>query len=254
MQARRRHFNSLTKAFFILFFAIIPFLSKAQVQRERSNSYWLVAKLDTKLSSKWSAFIELEERRFISPERALQRSLPYVGISYKGKDQLSLGFAYLNFTIFSPSIADLPVENNILEQRLNLWATYRFGPKKRFSIRLKHEYRLFDLKPDNGDLEFKRFINRWRIMLAYAFPLNKNWSLKALAELLVNYMANTSFKYFDQNRLYLGVKHKLSDKHSLELGYLHWYQENRTTDLFFDRHIVRLGWVYTLDLKSKDQT
>jgi len=254
MQATRRHFNGLTIAYFILFFAIIPFLIKAQGQTERSNSYWLVAKLETKLSSKLIAFIEFEERRFIGPERALQRSIPFAGVSYKAKDKLSLGLAYLNFVIFSPSIADQPVQNHIFEQRLNLWATYRFGLKKRFSTRLKHEYRLFDLEPDNGDLDFKRFINRWRLKLAYTHPLSDSWSLKTSAELLVNYAANTSFKYFDQNRLYFGVKHQLSDQHCLELGYLHWYQENRTTDLFFDRHIVRLGWVYTLDLRTKGQT
>jgi|GEM_PF-1868021 len=253
MQARRHHFNNLTKAFFVLFFAISPFFLKAQSQRERSSSYWLVAKAQAKLSTKWTAFIELEERRFMGPDRALQRSLPYLGLSFKAKDQLSLGLAYLNFTIFSPDLADQPVQNHILEQRFNLWANYTFGTKRNFSVQLKNEYRLFDLQPDNGNLNFKRFINRLRFMLAYNFPLSENWFFKASAELLINYSANTSFKYFDQNRLYLGVKHQLSDQHSLELGYLHWYQENRTTDLFFDRHIVRLGYVYTLDLRTKDQ-
>ncbi len=253
MQARRPYYTRLSRLFFVLLMVFAANNISAQNKTERSNSYWLVAKAELKLSPYWTAFIEIEERRFIKPERALQRALPYAGITYKASDKLSLGLAYLNFIIFSPSLADVSVQNHVLEQRLNFWASYKFGHKKRFSSRLKHEYRLFDLEPDNGDLDFKRFINRWRIMLAYKYPINTAWSLKTSAELLVNYTANTTFKYFDQNRLYLGVKHRFSNQHSLELGYLHWYQQNRTTDLFFDRHIVRLGWIYTLDLSTKDQ-
>ena len=239
---------------FILFIGTLSNALLAQAQTVTDPSYWLVAHTEFKFTNKWSTFVELEERRFINPERALQRSLPLLGLKYKANERFNFEVDYLNFKIFSPQIADTEINAHILEQRLSIAASYNFGKKRRFSIRLKDEYRLFDLTPDDGKLEFKRAINRMRIRVAHKLPLKADWVLNTSAELLLNYAANTSIKTFDQSRLYLGFVYQLSPSHSLDIGYLHWYQESRTTALFFNRHIVRLGWVYTLDLRPTNQT
>jgi len=238
----------------VLFISTLSSSLLAQAQTIVDPSYWLVAHTEFKFTSKWSSFVELEERRFINPERALQRVLPLLGLKYKANNRLSFELDYLNFTIFSPQIAATEITDNILEQRLSIAASYKFGKKQRFSLRLKDEYRLFDITPDDGKLEFKRAIKRLRIRLAHRLSLSEKWTLNSSGELLLNYAANTSFKTFDQTRFYLGFNYQLSLSHSLDIGYLNWHQESRTNALFFNRHIVRLGWIYTLDLSSKDQT
>ena len=236
---------------FTLFVSTLSNALLAQAQIVTDPSYWLVAHTELKFTNKWSTFVELEERRFINPERALQRSLPLLGLKYKASDRFNFEVDYLNFTIFSPQVAETEIDAHILEQRFSIAASYKFGKKRRFGLRLKDEYRLFDLTPDDGKLEFKRAINRLRIRLAHQLPLTEDWTLSSSAELLLNYAANTSIKTFDQSRFYLGFKYQISPSHSLDVGYLNWYQESRTNALFFNRHIVRLGWVYTLDLRTK---
>jgi hypothetical protein len=254
MKALRLILSSLSKAFLLFFLAPLPFDTNAQQQTIKDASYWLVVHGEFKITPLWSAFIELEERRFINPERALQRSLPYLGLRYKLSPKVSLGAAYLNFIIFSPQVSYQEIDSQLLEQRLNLWISYSLDSKQRWKLRLKNEYRIFDLNPGNGDLDFKRVISRIRLKLAYKYPINKHLELVASGEILVNYAGNTGFKYFDQSRFYLGAKYRLSNQHALELGYLNWHQESRTTDLFYNRQIVRLGWVYSLDFNTKART
>ncbi|PTM05881.1 MAG: hypothetical protein DA405_02170 [Bacteroidetes bacterium] len=239
---------------FVLFISTLSSSLLAQAKTVVDPSYWLVAHTEFKFTNRWSSFVELEERRFISPERALQRSLPLLGLKYKASDRFSFEVDYLNFKIFLPQIANTDINAHVLEQRFSFAASFTFGKRRRFSLRLKDEYRLFDITPDDGKLEFKRAINRLRIRLAHQLPLKADWTLNSSAELLLNYAAKTSIKTFDQSRFYLGFKYQLSPSHSLEVGYLNWYQESRTMALFFNRHIVRLGWVYTLDFRPTNQT
>lgn len=250
-----RLYPKLVSPFFLmLFISTLSSALLAQAKTVIDPSYWLVAHTELKFADKWSTFVELEERRFINPERALQRSLPLLGLKYKASERFNFEVDYLNFKIFSPQIADTEINAHILEQRLSIAASYNFGRKHRFSLRLKDEYRLFDLTPDDGKLEFKRTINRMRIRLAYKLPLQADWTLNSAAELLLNYASNTRIKTFDQSRLYLGFMYQLSPSHSIDIGYLNWYQESRTMALLFNRHIVRLGWFYTLDLRPTNQT
>lgn len=253
MPAIRLYIKASPVVIFLLFISGTTYRLVAQSQTVVDPSYWLVVHNEFRLNSKWSSFIELEERRFMFPDRALQRSLPLIGLKYKASESFNGELDYLNFRIYSPQIADTEIDANILEQRFSLAITYKFGNKKNFSLRLKDEYRLFDVEPNDGKLEFKRVINRMRIQLAHKLALNDNLSLQSSAELLLNYAANTDYKIFDQSRVYLGLRYKLNPIHSLDIGYLNWYQESRTTNLFFNRHIVRLAYIITLDLRSKDQ-
>jgi hypothetical protein len=57
---------------------------------------------------------------------------------------------------------------------------------------------------------------------------------------MVNQGKHIVINQFDQNRIYLGIERGFYKGLSVELGYLHWYQQRPSVNQFFERNIIRL--------------
>lgn len=234
-----------------MLFSSIPSTLFGQ-QHYTDGLYWLRFQSNIGWQSPWSISLQLEERRFYSPDRSHQRVLPELQIHYR-KDNQEFYFSYLNFTIASPQTADFPVASAVNEQRLGL--AYIFKKKFKYStITLKtlNEYRLFDSNPLDGQLRYAPFRMRWRNEISYRFPITADWSMLLAEELHINWAANGTYQIFDQNRLSLGLRYQFSQDLATELDYIHWYQKNRSGTEFYNRHILRFTVLY--NLRFTDQT
>ncbi|MCF7969232.1 MAG: DUF2490 domain-containing protein [Methylococcaceae bacterium] len=116
------------------------------------------------------------------------------------------------------------------------------------------EQHTFALPTSAGDLQLRsrleqRTVNigsgtavRFREMVRFSHPLNKEWSLVGSNELFIN--ANTvdwgPVAGFDQNRVFVGVGYKIDSSLRAEVGYMNQYI-NR--DLNYDRdfHLLSLN-------------
>jgi len=56
---------------------------------------------------------------------------------------------------------------------------------------------------------------------------------------------------FDQNRIYLAVNYKLNTSFAFELGYMNWFQQQKSGVDFYNRDILRLSIIHSIDLKKK---
>jgi hypothetical protein len=65
---------------------------------------------------------------------------------------------------------------------------------------------------------------------------------------MVNAGDKIIYNQFDQNRVYAGIEQGLNKKFTIELGYLHWYQQRASGYQFFDRDIIRLTIYHKIKL------
>ena len=56
---------------------------------------------------------------------------------------------------------------------------------------------------------------------------------------------------FDQNRIYLAVNYKLNNSYAFELGYMNWFQQQKSGTDFYNRDILRFSIFHSIDLKKK---
>ncbi len=136
-------------------------------------------------------------------------------------------------------------------QEINL--SYQFS--KRFT--LQHRWRIderFIHKNNGKELQDGYDFNfRFRYRLQANFKINKDEAkdttvLKVADELMINGGSNIIYNQFDQNRIYAGLEQGISRNISIELGYLHSFQQRATGDEFFDRNIIRLTLYHKIKL------
>ena len=103
---------------------------------------------------------------------------------------------------------------------------------------------------DGYDFNFRvRFRLQANMIVSKAISMNQT-TLKIANELMVNAGSSIALNPFDQNRIYLGIEQNLGKKASVELGYLHWYQQRSSGYQFFKRDIIRLTLYHRIKLKS----
>ncbi len=240
----------------ITLFSILLFLScvvAAQKAVTNQTLYWLRYYNQLALNNKWTWHNEIEDRRFFEHNRQhhfiVHSRLHYA--FFKNADA-AIGFTYSLQSPHDPDAANvLVVPENRIVQELNL--------RNPLTTRLTLHQRLriderFIHKTDGKELidgyDFNvRF--RYRLQATYKVsrPDAKNpITLKLSDELMVNTGKNILYNQFDQNRIYVGIEQRLYKGISLEIGYLHWYQQRASGNQFFDRDIIRLTLSHQIEL------
>lgn len=229
-------------------FSISPKLSTAQAQVVDAL-YWARVQTTFKWGSKWSGSFELEERRFIGPDRAHQRVLPDFRFFYHFRPNLKTGLGYTNFSIRSPQTANLPIEQVLSEQRYAVFLAGKWNFNQgAFNAQWKTELRNFDRDPLDGKLNYLDYLIRLRFLTEYSHPLKANWQAKLGNELHLQPFGNLEQELFDQNRIYTGISYK-SGNYNYGLDYLYWYQKNRKGSVFYHRHILRFTIQYAFSFR-----
>lgn len=233
----------------LLLFSSVPIVAQSQFN---DGLYWLRFKSKVEWQSDWNVVFQLEERRFLGPDRAHQRVLPEIQLHHKFNPRWKAYLSYLNFTIASPQTADIPVTEAVNEQRIGTAVHYIY-PIKKASLhwRLLNEYRLFDRDPLDGRLNYAPFTMRLRNEWSYHRSLGNGFAMVLAEELHLNWAANRNYQVFDQNRITAGLAYQWNESLSTELDYIHWYQKNRSGTEYYNRHILRFTVNYDLEFKDR---
>ncbi|TAF44848.1 MAG: DUF2490 domain-containing protein [Sphingobacteriales bacterium] len=229
----------------ILFFALLNFSVKAQKQVTSQSLHWLRYYNILTINPKWALHNEVENRRFFDGNQQ-HHFIAHTRLYYKilPRTDIAAGITYsLQSPQFIASTSTLVVPeirpnqeiniSNILTQKLTL--QHRLRIDERF-IRKNNGQQLLDGYDFN--LRF-----RYRIQLNYRLGTDsaKNkTSIKLSNELMLNGGKNIVYNQFDQNRIYACCEQEINKQFSLELGYLHLYQQRAAQYQFFDRKILRL--------------
>lgn len=216
-----------------------------QANITHQSLYWTRYYNQLSLNSKWTWHNEVDMRRFLDNSR-LHHVIAHSHIHYKVSPEFDVAVG-LTYSQQSPQFSDATSTLIVPEIRTFQEITQSKALGKR--VTLSHRFRLDErfIRKNNGAalVEGSDFNFRFRYRPQLVINLSKLESkmptnLKIADELMVNFGGEILYNHFDQNRVYLGLEKVLSKNFSVEMGYLHWYQQRPSGKDFFDRNILRL--------------
>ncbi|RAW01028.1 DUF2490 domain-containing protein [Pseudochryseolinea flava] len=194
---------------------------------------------------------DIDNRRFFDPDVALQ-FIAHSRIHYRWKQldfgggvTYSVAFAAKNNEGYKHSTAEIrPVTEVQHDLRFA-----KFSIQNRFRV----DYRFTENNVEENVFESSTYVTRYRYRLQFRIPLTNPEDRNGLAttlrisdEIMVNSKKNT----FDQNRFNATLDIPLSQRFTLETGYIFIHQQRYGRDEFFDRHVVRISLVHRITLSD----
>jgi hypothetical protein len=124
-------------------------------------------------------------------------------------------------------------------------------------LRLRNEQRWREIMVNDEASGEWSFVNRVRYLMSFSFPMSKHskkFSWVAADEVLINFGKDVVYNTFDQNRIFLGIKHKLSNTWSYDIGYMNVYQQKANGYQYDMNHTFRWFFYYNPDFRKNKGT
>jgi len=205
------------------------------------------------LSPEWEIFTEVENRRYIFPDRQHQWFAPHVRVQKKLGDDWKTALGFL--AVFQSLPHDPKIQTNLVRPELRPHLDF-IGKQPLFPFTLSHRYRLearFFRKTNGKKLANGYKMNyrvRYRAQLAWPIRNMKNGAgaieLKISEEIMLNFGGDIVRNTFDQNRISTCVNYAFSPNFRLEMSLIHWYQQRQDGVSFYSRKILRLTLFHIL--------
>ena len=223
---------------------------------EFASQYWINYSGKFRISNKLELIAESALRSMDHSVNKLAQRFFLAGLSWDVKDfiKLSTGYEYVSILPANYKIKVTQVEYRPWQQVqfANNFSSFKITQR----LRLEERFRkvLFNdstLAPGNS------FNFRFRYNILGEFPLSKKEgvlkpiSLILSEEILINIGKQVVYNYFDQNRVFVGIKFKINKGNSIQLGYLNLFQQLPVYNKFRNLHILRLNYIQKLDLRKR---
>lgn len=237
---------------------MIPYAAKTQVVKNTTqvNQIWTGYFNQTRFSSKWGLWTDLQLRTQENFADNLSQSLVRFGLTHYLTDntKVTFGYAWINH---------FPADNhaNISRPEHRLWQQIQWHtkyPRLRLMqwLRLEEKFRRKVLSADALGQDYNY---NWKIR--YNFLLNVPLGQKAFApntfsfvandELHINFGNEIVYNYFDQNRFFLGLGYHMNAADQIQFGYMNLFQQLSSGNSYRNIHAARIFYFHTLDLRKK---
>ena len=232
------------------------FGAKAQKTVTHQSLYWLRYYNQFAIHKNWTWHNEIDDRRFFENNKQ-HHLIMHSRLHYKIYKNADIAFG-LTYSLQSPqepnSNTDLVVPELRPVQEINL--SNPLGKRFTFHQRLRIEERFLHKNNGMALLEGYAFNFRFRYRLQASYKINKEeannpTTLKVADELMINAGRKIIYNQFDQNRIYAGLEQGINKNISIELGYLHWYQQRATGNQFFERDIIRFTLYHKIKFQNR---
>jgi hypothetical protein len=235
------------------FFNFSSAFSQANVSHQ--NLYWTRYYNQLALNKTWIWHNEIDMRRFMG-SNTLHHVIFHSHIHYKINPNFDIALG-LTYSQQSPQFPDATNRLVVPEIRpfQEIIQSQSLGKRVILSHRFRLDERFFRKNDGVNLLEGTDFNFRFRYRPQLLINLSKldnktPLNLKIADELMVNFGGEILYNHFDQNRVYVGLEKVLHKNLSIEMGYLHWYQQRNSGKEFFDRNILRLTVLHRMKLKN----
>ena len=243
------------KKLILVIILIIPGFLLAQKKIENQQLIWYGYYNNLKLNENWSLNSEIQERQFYNPTAQHQ----LVFRSNLERKVFADWKASVGMTLFFQNPNTPNSESNLTVPELR--PDIGFNNKQKLGFltinhRYKAEARFFHDVENNRLVGGYRFSNfRFRYQLGLDIPIWKNEKqqtiiVKIKDEIMFNAGNKIVKNTFDQNRIYLAVNYKLNNSYAVELGYMNWFQQQKSGTDFYNRDILQLSIFHNIDLKK----
>ncbi|OEK02931.1 hypothetical protein BFP97_15980 [Roseivirga sp. 4D4] len=216
-------------------------MSRAQKNNDANMLTWYQYKGDVDLGNRFSVVLDFQHRRqdFVnySSQQVLRPGLAY---TLKSDVKFTLGTA-----VFWHNING---ENPVYRPEVR---PYTFAEWKQplGKIQVTHRFR-FELRYNRKTagsevLSGYNFNYRAGHKLGLAIPIQSekidDLKLEVYDEVLINFGERITRNYLDQNRIYAGIKGRLTAKSTFKLGYMYIFVPSGSSIDFVTQHILVLG-------------
>jgi len=215
------------------------------------NQSWFSINTLSRLSNRWGVMADfhlVRRNNFISDPRFYFARL---GVNYWLKDNISLSLAYGRMWV-APTMEGWRTyakENRVHEQFQFISKPGKLTVVQRLRNEQRWQQKMVNDEP-SGKL---RFTDRVRYLASVNIPLFKNKNLPSLAladELMLQFGKEVVYNTFDQNRMFIGVKQRISSDLSFDIGYMRVLQQKYSGYQYDLYHTFRLYFYYTPDLRK----
>lgn len=241
--------------FIILFFYYANIYSQVAITEKDINQqaqFWTSINATSRLSNKWGAMTDFHYRRnhfMKDPNFYFLRA----GAVYWVNDNFTIagGLAHLWLATSTENGFDFANENRIYQQvqwrqKIN---------KLSYLFRIRNEQRWHEVLNYDGSVNRIRFSNRLRFLFSVTIPVFKDPYLPAISiadEILIHFGKEIIYNSLDQNRIFVGIKQKISKKVSFDLGYMMVYQQKYSGYQYDMNHTFRWFFYYSPDFRKKE--
>jgi hypothetical protein len=244
------------KKIILVIIVLLPEFLLAQKKVENQQLIWYGYYNNLKFNENWNLNSEIQERQFYNPTAQHQ----LVFRSNLERKVFGDWKASVGMTLFLQNPNTPNSESNLTVPELR--PDIGFSNKQKLGFltinhRYKAEARFFhDVENDRlvGGYRFSNF--RLRYQLGLDFPIwkkegNEKLLLKIKDEIMFNVGNKIVKNTFDQNRIYAAFNYKLNASYAFEIGYMNWFQQQKSGVDFYNRDILRLSIIHSIDLKKK---
>jgi hypothetical protein len=235
----------------ISFCIVLSFAVFAQTPKQVNVQYqsWWSINATARFSKKWGMMLDLHERRNDFMKNASFHFVR-VGATYWLKDNLSISAGYGHLWLAPTKAGWKTFSNeNRLFQQVQLITPIN---KIQFLQRLRNEQRWAEIMVNDKPSGQIRFTNRVRYLASLTISIFKSKQMPALViadELLVHFGKAVVFNTFEQNRIFFGVRQKLTKALSFDMGYMLVSQQKFTGYQYDRNHTFRLFFYYAPDFR-----
>ncbi|MDO9376911.1 MAG: DUF2490 domain-containing protein [Ferruginibacter sp.] len=243
----------------VLIFLHAGIVATAQTTKrtEHLKQLWFAYNNQTRFSDKWGMWADLHARTKEKFATNFSQSILRFGLTYYVTDntKLTAGLAYVSI---------YPDGNRqITQPELRLWQQVQWhtkhGQNKMMQwFRLEERFRR-KLQNDSTLADGNNFNFRLRYNIWYDIPLSKRGLQPKTVSLVVNDEVHINFgkeivnNYFDQNRLFVGLKYQFTEQTNLQVGYMNLFQQLAAGNRYRNINAVRFFYFQNLDLRKKDK-
>lgn len=214
----------------------------------KDNMLWLGYYNSIILNPKWSINSDIQFRtknEVKNYSQALIRS----DVSYKLKERITISIGIAHFRYF--------INNEKTRGEWRPWQELKLIDKIgkcKLIHRLRVEQRFNELVKNNEATNDYQFNFRFRYRFDLRFPILKeketgnNWYTLVGNEIMINAGSAIDYNYFDQDRLYVGLNYEINKKISLQLQYMHVWQQASNRLILNSNEVIRFNIYHTISL------
>jgi hypothetical protein len=222
------------------------FAQAAQKDITHNTHTWVSINSNLFISKQWFIMtdLHLRENDFFASNSFL---FGRIGLGYQVDKQVSFAAGYGNL-LAAPALAGgrTRADENRLFQQVQLLTSYK---KIKMLQRLRNEQRWQPIVLNDQNTGKNKFSNRVRYLLNLSIPVFKNPRLPQLViadEILLQFGKDVVYNTFDQNRLFIGIKQKISNSLSFDAGYMNVFQQKSNGNSYNQNDTYRLFFYYNL--------
>lgn len=249
--------NSLKKALTIfcitLVILLIQLIAFAQTKPKEVTSgqqSWFSVNTTARLKGKFGLIADVHVRRrnfLANPDFYFAR----VAVNYwlKGNVTVAAGYAQLWMAPSNPSWHHFALEKRIYQQAQMTSKIAKLGLLHRLRLEQRWHQKIVNDKFIND----YKFSTRVRYLLSMNFPVFKNPSYPSLTiadEVAIQFGKEIIYNTFDQNRIFVGIRQKISKSLSFDLGYMAVYQQKASGYQYTKNNTLRCFFYYTPDCRK----